>query len=309
MNTLWFVDAKKRKLIVRALKPYVGKICMEEYGHLALCALFDTVDDTVLVTKQIIAPMLEELDQLCDDQYGRKVLLYLLVQRNLKYLVPQLAEVLAGGDGNTYSKKEAGVRQAELQKTVVPALVKHIAGNAADMVSVGAASHLVLETMQAVTDETAGVDECVAALAATAATGSIEAAEGSKKAVDPTESSSMGHNVAHRLMQRLLSDTSPVAAQLSKALYGEIKGSIGKWAECNRGAFVILALLKGPDAEVVVAVAAEVTAAEASLARVTGVGTTKLLEHLHGDSAAAAPKQSAGTKKKKSTKTKKSTKK
>jgi pumilio family protein 6 len=282
---------------------------MEEYGHLALCALFDTVDDTVLVTKQIIAPMLEELDQLCDDQYGRKVLLYLLVQRNLKYLVPQLAEVLSGGDGNAYSKKEADVRQAELQKTVVPALVKHIAGNAADMVSVGAASHLVLETMQAVTDDTPGVDECVAALAATAATGSIDAVEGSKKAVDLTESSSMGHNVAHRLMQRLLSETSPIAAQLSKALYGEIKGSIGKWAECNRGAFVILALLKGPDAEVVAAVAAEVTAAEASLGGLTGVGTTKLLEHLHGSSAAAAPKQSAGTKKKKSTKTKKSTKK
>jgi len=281
MKSLWLADVKKRKLIVRGLKPYVGKICMEEYGHLAICALFDTVDDTVLVTKQIVAPILAELEELCDDQYGRKVLLYLLVHRNPKYLVPQLAEVLAAGDGNAHSKKDAIVRQEELRKTVVPALVKYIAENAAEMVSVGASSHLVLETMQAVTVDTAGLGECVAALAAVAATGSIEAAKGGK-ALESTETSLLGNNVGHRLVQRLLNEKCPIAPQLAAALHSVIKDSAGKWAECNRAAFVLLALLKGPDAKVAKAVSSEVTAAKKTLAKLTGVGTTRLLEFIQG---------------------------
>ena len=36
------------------MKTFVIKICMEEYGHLVLLAMFDCVDDTKLVQKAII---------------------------------------------------------------------------------------------------------------------------------------------------------------------------------------------------------------------------------------------------------------
>ena len=42
-------------MIVKSLKGLVGKVCSEEHGHLVLLALFDCVDDTVLVKKAILS--------------------------------------------------------------------------------------------------------------------------------------------------------------------------------------------------------------------------------------------------------------
>ena len=42
-------------MIVKSFKPYVKKICMEENGHVVMMAVFDTVDDTVLVRKTILS--------------------------------------------------------------------------------------------------------------------------------------------------------------------------------------------------------------------------------------------------------------
>ncbi len=45
---------------------------MEEFGHLVLLGLFDVVDDTVLVRKSIISPIVEDLDEIAADRYGAK---------------------------------------------------------------------------------------------------------------------------------------------------------------------------------------------------------------------------------------------
>ena len=39
---------------MKSFKPYVRKICMEENGHVVMMAVFDTVDDTVLVKKTLL---------------------------------------------------------------------------------------------------------------------------------------------------------------------------------------------------------------------------------------------------------------
>ena len=43
-----------RKVIVKSMKTYVVKICKEDYGHLVLLALFDSMDDTKLLQKAIL---------------------------------------------------------------------------------------------------------------------------------------------------------------------------------------------------------------------------------------------------------------
>lgn len=40
--------------MLKAMKDYIEKICIEEYGHLVLLRAFDVVDDTVAVSKYII---------------------------------------------------------------------------------------------------------------------------------------------------------------------------------------------------------------------------------------------------------------
>ena len=121
---LWGSDAKTRKLIVRSMKPYVQKICDEEFGHFALLALFDTVDDTVLVGKQILSQITADLDTLVGSPYGIKVLQYLLAPRSTKYNMPDVIKRLQLGDGNKFTKKDVEQRRAELRKAVLPALVK-----------------------------------------------------------------------------------------------------------------------------------------------------------------------------------------
>lgn len=54
MYCLWYGTVKDRKVIVKSLKGFVAKLCVEEHGHLFLLALFDAVDDTVLVGKIVL---------------------------------------------------------------------------------------------------------------------------------------------------------------------------------------------------------------------------------------------------------------
>jgi len=41
-------------MIIKSFKSYVVKICKEEFGHMVMLALFDSVDDTRIVTKIIL---------------------------------------------------------------------------------------------------------------------------------------------------------------------------------------------------------------------------------------------------------------
>ena len=303
MMALWAADAKNRKIIVRSMKPYVAKIADEEYGHSALCALFDCVDDTVLVTKQIIAPLLESLDDVWDSNYGRKVLLYLLSPRNSKYFVPEVIATLSGGDGNAYSKKDAAVRQGELRKTVVPALLKHIAEHASTLVaSGGAATHVVLEAVLAATAETEGLQECAVALAATAEKGAIEDSGELAKPLLEEETSVMANAAGHRLIQKLLADGSPMGESLSSELVQILEGKMGEWASSTRASFVLMAIFNGPNADAGAAVKSEVKDSLASLKKSDSKGTVRLLELLKlvKPSAAEAPAPAAakGAKKK-----------
>ncbi len=54
MTCVWWGSVKDRKSLVKSLKGHVAKLCQEEHGHLLLLAVFDCVDDTVLVQKAIL---------------------------------------------------------------------------------------------------------------------------------------------------------------------------------------------------------------------------------------------------------------
>lgn len=109
--------------MLKSFKTYVAKICKEENGHIVMMALFDSVDDTVMVKKVIISEMVTSLEELCDDPFGRRVLLYLLAPRCPTHFSPQFTALLSAGDGNAHSKKEGGVRQSELRDSIIVSLL------------------------------------------------------------------------------------------------------------------------------------------------------------------------------------------
>ena len=91
-----------------------------------MMGLFDCVDDTVLVKKALLSvsyfwlahfshlplypallpPLPQEicdsLEELCDHQYGRRLLLYLLSPRNRRHFSPQFVCLLSPGDNNQH---------------------------------------------------------------------------------------------------------------------------------------------------------------------------------------------------------------
>jgi pumilio family protein 6 len=53
MQCVWHGTAKDRKKIIKAMKSFMLKVASEEYGHMVLLAIFDSVDDTKFVSKAV----------------------------------------------------------------------------------------------------------------------------------------------------------------------------------------------------------------------------------------------------------------
>ncbi|KAI9232139.1 MAG: armadillo-type protein, partial [Podila humilis] len=161
MFCLMYASPKDRKAMLKTMKPFVVKICKEEYGHMVMLRMFDVVDDTVLMSKAILTEIVKEMEDIAKDKFGRRVILYLLAGRSPKYISPQSIDLLAKGDlvrANT-SKKDAAVRSAELLGYISPALISLIASKARSLTSEPLACQVVLETLlHAAGDKTPAVN-------------------------------------------------------------------------------------------------------------------------------------------------------
>jgi len=96
-QALWQGTAKDRKSIIKSLKGHVTKVATDEQGHLALLALFDSVDDTKLVGKAIIGEMVPNLEEVIKTKQGRDVIVYLMNPRNTVWFYPGTLDVLKQG--------------------------------------------------------------------------------------------------------------------------------------------------------------------------------------------------------------------
>ncbi|KAF9170161.1 pumilio domain member 6 [Mortierella sp. AD011] len=244
MLCLLYATPKDRKAMLKTMKPFVVKICKEEYGHMVMLRMFDVVDDTVLMSKAIIAEIVKEMEDIAKDKFGRRVILYLLAGRSPKYISPQNIELLAKGDiirANT-SKKDAQVRSAELRGYISPALISLVATKTRSLTSEPLACQVVLETMlHATTDRKAAVDALLELASADPAEATSE--EPNPLLVMPTD----------RLYKTLVqSDYKAPLAEPSlhfgKALLSKISPFIGHYVlKSSSGAFVVLALLENPE--------------------------------------------------------------
>ncbi|KAK3917245.1 Pumilio-like protein 3 [Frankliniella fusca] len=130
MMCIWLSGPKARKKMVKDLKEGFVSLACGEHTHMLLLAIFDSLDDTVLVQKAVLTELLAgDLAPLLNNTYGRKVLMYLCSRRDPKLFTPPVVATLSQGDNNQFSKKDANVRAEELQKFAVPFLLEHIAQN------------------------------------------------------------------------------------------------------------------------------------------------------------------------------------
>ncbi|XP_072023849.1 pumilio homolog 3-like [Amphiura filiformis] len=269
MYCFWFGTTKDRKHIIKSFKTYVERICKEEFGHRVLLALFDVVDDTKLVSKVIIEEMMQSASALAQDQYGRKVLLYLLTPRNPTHFHPDVVKLLQGGDNNPNSKKDVSARRKELLEAASPALLQLVTTETKEMMISKSNSQLMLAVLEHSIGDKADAFQAISDLAAEDFTPSpaFDAGEQgmtekkNKKEIlaEKMERESVMHVVehpsAHFFIRCLLlqekahlekhpDTTSPL---FSDTLLNTVSvDKLRSWLGSNRSAFVLVSLAESP---------------------------------------------------------------
>ncbi|XP_041360109.1 pumilio homolog 3-like [Gigantopelta aegis] len=279
MHCVWHGTAKDRKVIIKCLKTHVLKVCKEEYGHMVMLAIIDVVDDTRLVHKALLDEMLKSLDEVAQNQYGRKVLIYLLSPRDPLHFHPDIVHVLQEGDKNTTSKKDGKVRSQELADYVSSALLQYVVDHSRDLVM----NNNTLLFILAVISHARG-DPTEAMLAI------------SKIAAEPFVAGNcdnfhiVEHPAGHLALKRLiLNDKERITANedvlFSKILLKVVPpGSLKSWAACNRGCFALISLLEVDDDDVTTAVKQQLSGIRKSLKKMTFSGAHLLVKKLEASS-------------------------
>ncbi|KAL0034219.1 hypothetical protein WJX77_003906 [Trebouxia sp. C0004] len=165
--------AKDRKKAIKGLAGQADsilKMAQDEFGHVVLLCILDTVDDTALLKKQIIPELQSNLCELSKSKSGRRIILQLLHPNHQKY-VPlhlqqmahpppkpasgfkiledqeQVGETLGG------SKKDNELRRQEIlgegASSFAGLLCKACKLNAADMLRDPQACDVIVEVAQA----------------------------------------------------------------------------------------------------------------------------------------------------------------
>jgi pumilio family protein 6 len=159
MICLSIATPKDRKHIIKAFKPYLVKIAMDEYGYLVLLRLLDVTDDTVLITKAVLGELSKHAKELFADKFGRRFFMYILAGRNTRYLSPETVQLLKEGDKIRNSKKDPEMRAQEILKASSPQLIKLVADDAAILMREKLSSQVVQEIMlHALGDKSSAVD-------------------------------------------------------------------------------------------------------------------------------------------------------
>ncbi|KAK3091659.1 hypothetical protein FSP39_021613 [Pinctada imbricata] len=275
MYCLWYGTAKDRKIIIKSLKGNVVKVCMDEYGHLALLALFDVVDDTKIVQKVVLEEILKSLHDVAQNQYGRKVMLYLMYPRDPHHFHPDIVRVLQEGDRNPNSKKDKSVRHQELLEFVSPSFLQFIVDHTRELVMENASLVLIMAIISHAKGDPTAAMEAVARIAAEPfVAGSLE----NQHIVE--------HSAGHMTLKRLIQNDRDRIQQGYSVLFSQVllktlkEGSLKSWAACNRGCFTLLFLLEVDHPDITDSVISQLSGIRKSLKKMIFKGAQILLQKL-----------------------------
>lgn len=225
MRCLWYSKAKERKLIIRTFKGHIKDMCINENSYLVLCALFDCVDDTVLIKKAILSEMMESLDTIAMSQYGRLLLNYILAPRATKLFPPSIIDCLKVGDSNKVSKKDPLARRQELLTYASPGIIDNFKDNVEGMLMENTRTLLLVTAVNHANCDLSNLFTAI-----------IDMLVSDPSLVDST--------TMHILM-RCIQQNKDHQKQFNDMVINRIPMDIIiNWAQTNRGAFSLLRMLE-----------------------------------------------------------------
>ncbi|KAK0167031.1 hypothetical protein PV327_004480 [Microctonus hyperodae] len=241
MLCIWHGTPKDRKLSLKAIKDNVQDLATSEHGHLILMAMFDSIDDTVLMKKILIPELLSSLNGLILSEYGKKVILYLVARRDTQHFHPDFIALLQEGDGNAVSKKSAEIREKELLQAVIDSFLESITTETSVWLANGSIAMVTLAILKAghgekLTDAFTAITEYLIDINSV-----IEEGE--------TKYSAVEHPGLHMMLKKLICADKKLIEK-NESTFGEIliakldDSIIQRWIEFNRGCFLLILLLE-----------------------------------------------------------------
>uniref|UniRef100_A0A0R3RX93 PUM-HD domain-containing protein n=1 Tax=Elaeophora elaphi TaxID=1147741 RepID=A0A0R3RX93_9BILA len=240
MKCLWNSSAKTRKIMLKNFKGLVTKTCLEEFAHRFLIAVFDTVDDTVLVDRCFLKELLNNIDNIVKSNYGVKVMHHLIHPRDPRFCSASQVAIYKAGDGNLYSKKDSKLRYAELFSYIQKPFCNYFTANMDTLLFEGHASLLVLDMLEAPTDldcfdRKVSAEDRAACYDAIASTCSREFIPCDGEQLHPIE-----HPQAHFVISKLLKSDSKFDVKLGDFIVKRCRNQLSSWLACNKGCFILL---------------------------------------------------------------------
>ena len=249
---LAYGNAKDRKQILKTYKETMKTLAYDTYGHQVLLAVYDVIDDTVLISKSVFSELVgkeplseghqRDLLQAINHLNARVTLLYpfcgkakaILPNEDLK-LQDEIQRIRT-----TTSKKDPELRRKELVVSLSPALLSMISSEAKALVSTSFGCQLISEVLLGAPR---GRDSAMNAVAALA------------KGDDETKAL-LDSPAAGRMMKSLVLggrfnpttkgiDLADPALGFHDIFYDAIKDEILDWA-IGANSFVVVGLLEAP---------------------------------------------------------------
>ena len=156
---LAYGNAKDRKHILRTYRETIQTLAYDTHGHKVLLAVYDVIDDTVLVSKSVFtelvgkdpqsAPQQQDLLAAATHLNARIPFLYPFCSKSTAILSSEDLKILDEIDRirTTTSKKDPETRRKELIASLSPPLLSLIASNAKDLMSSSFGCQLVTEVL------------------------------------------------------------------------------------------------------------------------------------------------------------------
>nr|AGC92694.1 protein penguin-like protein [Heliconius erato] len=119
---VWQGTNKDKKTILKVVKEHVLPLSKHKTGYRLLIAIFDSVDDTVLVKKTIVSTLATNLKDVAADHWGNMTLHWLVKPKDPAAFHPSFIKFLEEGFKSGTSKKDAELRVSELREGVLPLL-------------------------------------------------------------------------------------------------------------------------------------------------------------------------------------------
>jgi len=277
MQCIWHGNNKDKKVIVKAFKENVKTISTSEYGYLILLALFDAVDDTVLVKKIILPELQENLVDIALNEYGKHVILYLVARRDSHYFSPSIVDYLRQGDDNAISKKPADIKEKELLEAIRNPLLDAVIADTTTWLSNGAIAMVTLAILKIGSDEKLKTAfESVAR---------ILSDMDSKIKENDSECNLIEHSGLHMVLKKLIQNDKELLKK-QESTFGEILISyltgevLQKWIEFNRACFLLIFLIENESKDVVHTLLSKLKPYKKDLVSKTTSGASILLKKL-----------------------------